>query len=85
MPSTKDDTHDVWVDRAVKLGILTLVFPILALAIHEVFIVPVIVFGALLIHFGLQPEFWGKVLSAVALIPACWGAGVVCKWIWPRG
>ena len=67
----------------VRLVIVVFVFPILVLAFHILFMVPAFFIDSSLVHFGGHPKFWAKTLSVVALLPACWGAGTVCKWIWP--
>jgi hypothetical protein len=66
----------------LKLAIVVFVFPILVLTFHVLFIVPAFFVGPLLVHFGGYPQFWWKTLSIVALLLACWGAFIVCKWIW---
>ena len=73
----------VWGDRALKLGVAIFVFPVLVLAFHTLLMVPAVSLGLLLTHFAGDPGFWGKTLSLVALLPACWGAVTVCKWAWP--
>ncbi len=73
----------VWGNRALKLGVAIFVFPVLVLAFHTLLLVPAVFLDLLLTHFAGNPGFWGKTLSVVALLPACWGALTVCKWIWP--
>jgi hypothetical protein len=81
---TAGKVENVWENRALKLIIATLVFPILVLVFHMLLMVPAIFLDLLLTNFAGHPEFWGKTLPVVALLPSCWGAIVVCKWIWPR-
>jgi hypothetical protein len=73
----------VWEKRMLKLLIAILVFPILVSAFHILLMVPSVFVGILAMHLGGDPKFWGKALSFMALVPACWGAFVVCKLIWP--
>lgn len=74
----------VWGHRASKLAIVMLVFPILVLVFHVLLILPAAALSHLLVKFGGHAEFWAKTLSLVALLPACWGAAIVCKRIWPN-
>jgi len=70
-------------NRVVKILVVTIIFPILVVAFHFLLMIPAIFVGSLLTHFAGHPEFWGKALSVLALLPACWGAFVVCKLAWP--
>lgn len=80
---TLEKGKNVWENRTVRLIIVVLVFPILVLAFHVLLIVPALFVDPLLVHFGGHPKFWANTLSVLALLPACWGAATVCKWIWP--
>ena len=82
---TVEKDENVRENRVVKFVIVILVFPILVLVFHLLLtIVPFMFVGSLLVHFGRNPTFWAKILAVVTLLPACWGAVAVCKWIWPR-
>jgi hypothetical protein len=83
MTETVAKDENVWQDRAVKLIIVFLVFPIIVLVFHQLLIVPSFFVESLLVHFGGDSRFWAKTLSVVSLLPACWGAVAVCKLIWP--
>ena len=72
----------VWHIRWVKLVIVVLIFPVLALAFHALLILPAVILDSLLVHLGGNPELWPKVLAYGALLLACVSAGVVCKLIW---
>jgi hypothetical protein len=82
MTKTVGKGENIWENQGVKLLVVIFVFPILVLVFHQLLMVPSILVGALLVHFGGHPGFWGKTLSVIALIPACWGAVAVCKLIW---
>lgn len=84
MTDTSDKVENVWGNRTVKIIVITLVFPTLVLAFHMVLMLPAILIGYLLIHFVGHPEFWGKVLSDLAFLPACWGAFAISKMVWPN-
>ena len=81
-PTGKGET--VWENRALKLVIALLGFPVLVLAFHMLLMLPSVFVGLLLLRFGGTPKFWGNALSAVSLLLAGWGAVVVCKQIWPN-
>lgn len=78
-----EEREKVWGNRALKILIVTFVFPILVLVFHLLLEVPTALVALLLAHVAGNPGFWGKTLSVVALIPACWGAAVLCKRVWP--
>ena len=82
MTETEEKVKNVRENLVVKLIIVILVFPTLVVAFHMLLMVPAILIGSLLMHFGGHPEFWGKALSVIALLPACWGAFAVCKLVW---
>jgi hypothetical protein len=79
---TVEKGKNVWENRTVRIFIVVFVFLILVLAFHLLLMVPAMFVGFLLVHFGGNPGFWGRTLSIVALLPACWGAVAVCKRIW---
>jgi predicted membrane metal-binding protein len=71
-------------NRLVKLAIVLVVFPIFVEVVHFLLSFPATFIAYWLVHFRGHPKFWGTTLSVAALIPACWGAYAVCKWIWPH-
>jgi hypothetical protein len=75
--------EDVLANRLFKLAIVMLVFPILALVLHELLVLPALIVGYFIMHFVGHPKTVGETLSFLTMIPACWGAVVMCKWIWP--
>ena len=70
--------------RFAKFAIVALAFPILLLAFHQLLEVPSLFIIYPLAHFNGHYRFWGEAISAVDLLPAGWGAFVVCKLIWPK-
>jgi hypothetical protein len=80
---TEARSESVWIDRSVKLVIVFFAFPILVLVFHMLLVVPAIFVDSLLIRVAGHPELWAKVLTIGNLIPSCWGAFAVSKWIWP--
>jgi hypothetical protein len=77
------NAESVWIGRLTKLVVLSFVFPILVLVFHMLLLVPAMFFDSLLIHFSGHADLWAKVLTVGNLVPACWGAFLICKRIWP--
>jgi len=74
--------ENIFENRLLKLAIVMLVFPVLVLAFHELLVLPALIVGYLLMHFAGHPKVIGETLGLLTMIPACWGAVVMCKWIW---
>jgi hypothetical protein len=83
MIETVEKGKSVWENRTLKLLIVLVVFPVLVLAFHVLLMLPAFFVDSLLVRVGGHPKFWAKTLSIIALLPACWGAVAICKWIWP--
>jgi len=84
MAEISEEAPRVWEKRALKILIVTLVFPILLLVFHQVLLVPAVLISWVIVHFLGNPRFWATVISAVAMLPAGWGAVATCKLIWPK-
>jgi hypothetical protein len=78
------EPQKIWEKRGIKILIVGLVFPILLTVFHQVLLLPTILIGSVIVHFGGDPKLWGTVLSVIALVPAGWGAVATCKLIWPK-
>jgi hypothetical protein len=72
----------VWLIRWVKLVIVVLIFPVLALAFHALLFLPAVILNPLLVHLGGPPDLWLKVLAYGAVLLACVSAAAVCKLVW---
>jgi hypothetical protein len=77
------NAESVWIGRLTKLVVLSFVFPILVLVFHMLLLVPAMFLDSLLIHFNGHPDLWAKVLTVGNFVPACWGAFLISKRIWP--
>lgn len=82
MTGSAEKRETVWGKRALKLVIVAFLFPVLVLLFDLAFAVPTALVGLLLVPSAGHLEFWAITLSFAALIPACCGAGCLCKWIW---
>ena len=78
------EAQKLWGKRGTKILIVGFVFPILVSVFHILLLLPTVLFGSVIIHFGGDPKFWGTVFSVIALLIAGWGAVATCKWIWPK-
>jgi hypothetical protein len=67
-----------------KIVLVALVFPIVVLVIYQLLLLPNMLTGYLLIHFGANPELCGRILPIITLPLACWGGFAVCKLVWPK-
>ena len=67
----------------LKFLIVGPIFPVLVAAFHLLLTIPAVLLGALLVHFAGRPQLWGRVLSLLMLLPACWAAVRICKLMWP--
>ena len=78
------EAQKLWGKRGIKILIVVFVFPTLVSVFHILLLLPTVLFGSVIIHFGGDPKFWGTVLSVIALLIAGWGAVATCKWMWPN-
>jgi len=76
--------ESVWIGRLTKLVVLFLVFPILVMVFHMLFLIPAMFIDSLLIHLSGHPDLWANVLTVGNFVPACWGAYLISKRIWPN-
>lgn len=73
-----------WEDQLLRIVIVIGVFPVLVEVLHFLLTFPLAIVGYWLVHLEGHLKFWARTMSIIALLPACWGAWAICKWIWPR-
>lgn len=84
MTENINEGASIWESRAEKLIIVAVIFPVLVTTFHLLVVYPTgLLIGLLLLHFTGHPFTLGKILSIIALVPACWASFAVCKMIWP--